>query len=309
MQFLAKDFIETAQGLRFAVVVNGSERGKVLCFLRYIQRDKHWVKVNTEAANQYLNTYFPQYQYESPLLAARLHAVDLPQITRHFQPRVVLQQLLSHSTNDPVLIDFQNLCRLLQANGLDLAQWGVTGSILLGCQQASSDMDLVCYQRHSFQQARQLIARLIQQNHCQNLTHADWLESYQRRACDLSLVDYIWHEQRKFNKALFNQRKFDLSLLVDDAADIEGPYQKLGFKQLEAMVTDDRYGFDYPARFAINHPEIACVVSFTATYNGQAQTGENILVAGQVEVNTQGQQRLVVGSSREAVGEFIQVIR
>jgi len=36
--FYAKDFIETAEGLVFAVVASGIEQGKVLCFLRYVRK-------------------------------------------------------------------------------------------------------------------------------------------------------------------------------------------------------------------------------------------------------------------------------
>jgi len=34
--FFAKDFIETAEGLIFALVAPGLEEGKALCFLRYV---------------------------------------------------------------------------------------------------------------------------------------------------------------------------------------------------------------------------------------------------------------------------------
>ena len=44
--FLSKDFIETAEGLRFAVVVNGIEQDKVLCFLRYMHTSEGWLKVD-----------------------------------------------------------------------------------------------------------------------------------------------------------------------------------------------------------------------------------------------------------------------
>ena len=63
--YQAKDFIETTQGLLFAVVMAGVEAGKVRCFLRYIQIDQHWQKVNTDIANQYLQTNFPQYLFYS----------------------------------------------------------------------------------------------------------------------------------------------------------------------------------------------------------------------------------------------------
>jgi predicted nucleotidyltransferase len=51
------------------------------------------------------------------------------------------------------------------------------------------------------------------------------------------------------------------------------------------------------------------VVSFTATYTGQAVNGELIEIAGVVEQNAHGVKRIVIGSSREAHGEYIKVIR
>jgi len=50
-QYYPKDFIETKQGLVFAVVEQGLEQGKVLCFLRYIKEEASWIKVNTQEAN------------------------------------------------------------------------------------------------------------------------------------------------------------------------------------------------------------------------------------------------------------------
>lgn len=38
MSYQAKDFVATDQGLIFAVVADGVEDGKVLCFLRYAHR-------------------------------------------------------------------------------------------------------------------------------------------------------------------------------------------------------------------------------------------------------------------------------
>ena len=72
---------------------------------------------------------------------------------------------------------------------------------------------------------------------------------------------------------------------------------------------DDTAAFDYPAEFKLNHPHIDSVVSFTATYTGQAVKGEMVEVSGLVEQNSQGIKRIVVGSSREAHGEYIKVMQ
>ena len=124
----------------------------------------------------------------------------------------------------------------------------------------------------------------------------------------MSYPDYVWHERRKYNKALINGRKFDLSLINEFDASEVNTYQKCGAITLQARVVDDAQAYDYPAEFKIAHADISSVVCFTATYTGQAVVGEMIEVAGQVEESSEGIKRIVVGSTREALGEYIKVI-
>lgn len=308
-EFRAKDFVQTADSLLFAVVADGLEQGKVLCFLRYIYLAGQWQKVDTETANALLRQHYPDYLHFSEVLSADLHAVEAGDVKRHFRPQVVLQELLTTVASDAVTEDLQKLCHLLEANSLDIVQFGVTGSILVGMQNHASDIDLVCFEREVFHQARNVIQAMIAQDKCQALNDQDWLSAYQRRACDFALDDYIWHEQRKYNKAIFNQRKFDLSLVAQSPDAWKNTCQKQGAMRLVAEVSDDRYAFDYPAVFKIKHPEIQHVACFTATYIGQAKTGETIEVAGQLEIDDSGRRRILVGSNREAIGEFIRVVR
>lgn len=307
--YQAKDFIETREGLIFAVVANGLEEDKALCFLRYVHTEGRWRKVDTEQANDFLGLHYPQYRHFSTVLDAHLHAVPVADIECHYQPRKVLRGLLEGEASDAVLTDLQHLCGLLSGMGLDLDQVGVTGSLLVGLQNHASDIDLVCYDRSQFHRARNIVQGLIAEDRCQALNDDDWLSAYQRRACDFALDDYIWHEQRKYNKAMINQRKFDLSLTIAAPDQAEQCYRKLGQIKIEVEVEDDEYGFDYPARFSLKHPDIDSIVCFTATYCGQAKAGEWVTVAGQLEIDQDGRRRIVVGSNREAIGEFIKVIR
>ncbi|MCK5121954.1 MAG: hypothetical protein KAQ91_08210 [Methylococcales bacterium] len=307
--FLAKDFVETQEGLVFAVVESGMEQGKVLCFLRYILLNKQWQKVNTEQANQFLTEHYPQYLYYSPFKQASCHAVTLDRVFKHHQPRERLNQLLSNKVKDNVESDLVALCRLYEAQGLDLGEVGVTGSILISAQNHSSDIDLVFYSRAVFNRVRKMTQKLVLQGDCSDLNDNDWQDSYDRRCCDLSYSEYLWHEKRKFNKAVINQRKFDLNFVLENTESASpSQYEKLGAIVLKIRVADDKLAFDYPAEFLLEHEQIKLIVSYTATYTGQAQAGEWVEVAGQLEQSIDGAKRIVVGSSREAKGEYIKVI-
>ena len=201
------------------------------------------------------------------------------------------------------------LCRLYESEGLDLSGLGVTGSILISAQKQRSDIDLVCYSRAQFNQLRKLTGKLIRRGDCSELNETDWQDSYARRACDLSYKEYLWHEKRKLNKAVINQRKFDLNLVLEGFENTSlKQYEKLGAVVLRMQITDDALAFDYPAEFFVNHQQINSIVSYTATYTGQVQVGEWVEVAGQLEQSTDGVKRIVVGSSREATGEYIKEV-
>jgi len=318
--FFAKDFIETAEGLIFAVVAQGLEDGKVLCFLRYVYESSGWKKVDTEQANHLLQQHYPDYLHYSPILAAHLHAVAVDRIIKHHQPKHRLQQIMQtapgvYAASLPgagaaaVERDLFRLCELFGQHGLDLTQAGVTGSILIGVQNQASDIDLVCYGREVFHQCRAITQELIESGRLQALNDQDWQQSYQRRSCDLSFENYVWHERRKCNKAVINGRKFDLSFIDDCTNPQVINYQKCGAITLQCRVIDDFHAFDYPAEFKIDDRQIGSIVSFTATYTGQAVSGEMVEVSGVLEQSEQGVKRIVVGSSREAHGEYIKVIQ
>lgn len=306
--FIPKDFIETAEGLLFAVVNPGLEQGKALCFLRYVNEGGLWLKQSTDEANAFLRRHHPHYLHYSPVLDASLHAVAVDRIARHHQPRYRLKHIMQRERQDPVERDVFALGELLRQQGMDLATVGITGSVLVGVQKESSDIDLVCYGREAFHHCRDSVRTLIEQNRLQDLADSHWQESYGRRNCSLSYEDYVWHEKRKFNKALVNGRKFDLSLIEPNESSRQDSYQKLEPITLICRVTDDTQAFDYPSAYRIEHDSITAIVCFTATYAGQALKGEMVEVAGMLERNAEGVRHIVVGSSREAHGEHIRVI-
>ncbi len=308
IKYQAKDFIQTREGLVFAVVEEGLEQGNVLCFLRYQWQGEVWKKLATGVSNQLLAEQYPHYLFYSTVKSAHLHAVPVADITIHHQPKKRLQQILSKHEPDKVEQDLIDLCQLFQTQGLSLDNLGITGSLLIAAQNPKSDIDIVAYGRDNFHKLRVSLMDLLDAGKLEHLDEEAWHVSYQRRQCDLSYADYVWHEQRKYNKALANQRKIDLNLLAEEPVADSAIYEKKGAIKIRARVTNAQYAFDYPAKFIIDHPDIAEVLCYTATYTGQAVAGEVIEVAGQLEHSCTGRQRIIVGSTREARGEYIKVV-
>jgi predicted nucleotidyltransferase len=304
--FLPRDFIETAEGLIFAVVDGLPEDGKVLCFLRYDNTGK----LSTDAANALLREYHPHYLHHSARLDACLHAVPIAKICRHHRPRARLGEILKQGANDALEAKLLRLSALLAEGGLPLAAVGVTGSLLIGRQTPVSDLDLVIYGREHFCLALERVRQLVDSGHLNELDEAAWREAYARRDCELSFAEFVWHERRKGNKGMVAGAKFDLALIVEDAVpEPAAVWRKTGKAVIRGRVLDAARAYDQPARYAIDHPDISEILCFTHTYTGQAKTFETIEAAGAVEVAKDGRRkRLIVGSSREAPGEFIRVV-
>ncbi len=310
--FLPKDFIETAEGLIFAVVTYQPQQGKVGCFLRYVKTKQGWRKVKTEEANQLLKESYPQYLFHSPLVDAEYHAVLPSDITLHHKPEQRLQHLKAQRAHDEIEQKCISLLKLFEDYGFDTSLLGLTGSMLIDQQKLGSDIDFAVYGRHVFQALRKVIQQAIQDKRIDELDFSLMQDNFERRDCDLSYAEFAWHEQRKFNKAAIQGTKFDIGMvcLPDELSeDNQVSYEKIGKKQIKASVLNDEYIFDFPAIYKIDHKEISEVYCFTPTYCGQAYKTEKVEVTGVVEKNTEtGKLRLIVGSTREARGEYIKVI-
>jgi predicted nucleotidyltransferase len=124
----------------------------------------------------------------------------------------------------------------------------------------------------------------------------------------LSFREYLWHERRKFNKGLCEGTKFDITLVTDEVHASMAASRKLGPIRLNAKVIDATHAYDFPARYRIARTDLDEVLSFSHTYAGQALAGEWVTIRGQLEEIREGGRRIIVGSTREAPGEFIKVL-
>jgi len=310
--FLPKDFIQTAEGLIFAVVSYQQHQQKVGCFLRYIKIGHAWQKVATDQANQLLQQHYPQYLYQSEQFDAAFHAVAVEDIFIHHQPEQQLQLLLQNQPQDRLQEKLHNLVTILVRNGVDGDFLGLTGSMLINQQTTKSDIDLVIYGRENFNKARQAVQLAITNGELTVLDRQLMEDNFQRRAGELAFDEFAWHENRKHNKAVIEGSKFDIGMvcLQDALTHDDGYYRKDGIKTVVATIIDDKFAFDFPASYKIDDQDTPDILVYTHTYVGQAKQGEKIKVSGAVEVNVStGNRRLIVGSSREAEGEYIKVCR
>lgn len=224
-----------------------------------------------------------------------------------FSARERLREIIKHQS-DAYEKDVYDLAKFL-SNFVSIKDLGVSGSGLIKCYRDDSDIDFVVYGRKNFEIARNAIKQSILNNGIiKDLNPEQWKGVYEKRIFgnELTYDEFLWHEKRKFNKGTINNRKFDL-LLSDDVK------INLNFKKIKKIKKTGRVikadPFSYPAYYEIiNNKEISKILCWTHTYIGQAFEGEDIEVSGMLEENSDGDEIIIVGTSRKAIGEYIKVI-
>ncbi len=305
-----KDYIVIDNKYYFAVVSEYQEDERALTWLRYVKDDNVMQKLETGKAGAIVKEIYPDFVFHSQYADIELHGIALNLIKKIYYPEEAIDRLLNCSAPDSIQKDAINFIELLINAGINKQCLGITGSLMLNTHNSGSDIDMVVYGRENFFKVRAVIKDLMKSDQLNYLDEEFWQDAYQRRDCSISFEEYQWHESRKFNKFISGTTKVDVSMIPDKTERVKerGPFNKLGKKRIEAAVIDDTFSYDFPARYIVEHESINEIVSYTATFTGQVEKEERIEAEGYVEQGSDGKNRLLVGSSREATGEYIRVI-
>jgi len=306
---LPKDYITTEEGLYFAVVLHEIPGRPVHCSLRYVHtQDCPPSKLDTGRAFEFLRKKHPQFIARSEYLGTDTIMVSHEHIADVYKPGEALERIERSGDHDKLKQTAVDAAKLLVQNGIRHEVIGITGSLMLDFHDSGSDIDIVIYNSDAFRHARDVIRESMNGDDIRPLDEVAWRETHNRRSCALNLDDYKKHEIRKYNKFILHGTKIDISYIpLRDDRTYKPPVEKLGRRTIKGKVVDDTRAFDYPACYIIDNREIAQIQCYTATYTGQAFVGEYIEAAGVLECDREGEQYLVIGTSREASGEYIKV--
>ncbi|MFZ3060448.1 MAG: nucleotidyltransferase domain-containing protein [Candidatus Methanoperedens sp.] len=291
-----RDFIITHDDWIFAVA-DYCHEGGIRSILRYVPdpegkrgKDKKYRKLDFDDAFVYMKK-------ERPEWLSDVHIVPWDSVKQILAPNERLPSLVKKNSKLRAIVN--------TLKDIPLDKMGVTGSLLAGLENESSDIDFIVYGSSWFK-ARDIIARAkMEKNPITEISDEMWHEIYRKRKPELSFDEFLRHEIRKGNRGMVGGTYFDL-LYVRDWEDIAPCLRgrDTGIETIEATVTNADFSFDSPAIYKIDHPEINYVLSYTHTYAGQALVGERIEARGVVEV-VGNMKRLVVGTTREPKGEWI----
>lgn len=296
-----RDFIEDPEGRLYAVAAYDN-RERAGCILRYLpdpsgervdQEGKRYHKLEFEEAFAYILREKPEY-------ADSIQRIPVEDIRKVLKPEDEIGAIARRNTR---------VARLVSIFDLPEKTYGCTGSLLVGLENDRSDIDLVVYGRMFFT-ARELLRFAIKKGRIDPISDDMWENIYRKRNPELSLDDFLIHEKRKWNRGQIENVYFDILFTRSYKALHPLPVTKgpsCGVVTIKATVTDASLAFDSPAVYLIDHEEVSKVLSFSHTYSGQAIAGELIEARGICEEHY-GEKWLIVGTTRDARGEYIRSI-
>ncbi len=301
MRARIRDFFETADGWIFAVADYDHSQG-IRSLLRYIpdpagEREAGGVryrKLDFEPSFEFLRRARPDYIQD-------LHVVPEKDVSRFFRPSDGLKSVAKRDSR------VNKIAMLLADHGIPWEVMGITGSMLIGLNGPSSDIDFVVYGPWWWR-AREAINGAKAQGEIGELDDATWQKIYNKRKPETDFDEFVLHERRKGNRGMIDGTYFDLLFTRDwDQIRTHPPGRPVGMRKIVAEVEDATFSFDSPAIYKLKQPEegdVAEIFCYSHTYAGQALPGETLEANGVVEETAEGL-RLVVGTTREARGEWI----
>ena len=307
-QVRTRDFIYTSDDLYFASTNYLHPEDKINSFLRYIpdpngdreKNGKRYRKVGSKEAYTYLRENHPDYLYFCDVTNVEMMGVPLDKVEKIIKPENRLMGLKKtfesgENVKNPKLIkklmDIRRAIAAFKENR--------------GKEVYIKDVDKYIT--------------------VEGITDDYWDFVYNKRMSDESLTkeEFKWYENRKANRGTIDGTLFDI-LATKDYSEITGVwgdtvYEPQGIAQIECDIVSALGAYDNPSLYTIENVklidgvdfDLSEVVSFTHTYAGEVIDGEHVVAKGKVEkviINGEtSHYRLVVGTTREAVDEYLKL--
>ena len=341
--FRDRDYLETREGLYFAVVGNVHPHDRAIAYLKYVPSKtglwgsrskrydrvlKHYSMRDLARTFELLKSCHPEYMFHSAVLGLTFSAVPQTAIRRHLMPERRLAQLLRDGTKNALEKKVVKLARELSAMAsIPVESFGVTGSVLMGTHREFSDIDLVVYGKSNGTKVRKALSSILKEDKGEirrmrgqaleefirervslnNLTNQEAIELYKRK----------WNRGQAFGTC-FSVHPVKLESEVPERYG-DHRYASIGLTEVEATVTDSSDSMFMPAMYSVDSVkwrsgervrDVREVVSYEGLYADIAREGERVRIKGKLEeVIVSGSehlcQRIVIGSQDAMNADYL----
>jgi predicted nucleotidyltransferase len=310
MKFREGDLVETLDGNVFDVKGLVHPPDKVVAFIRYTpdqkgdrKRDEVTYRKVYPLSERYqlLRERFPQYLVYDPVFNEWLCEVPVEAVKQHYEPVDYLRTLryrkeLTHL--EKAALRFAEL--LKKTADISWNALGVSGSLLVGLQTLTSDIDVVVYGSQNCHRVHDSLKTLVNDKEGSvkpySLEELKGLFGFRSKDTSMTFEDFVRTESRKVLQGKFEGYDYFVRCLVDwdEVNEQYGvvQYKSMGDAKIKARVTDDSEMVFTPCHYGIDKVEIVEgvktkpireIVSFRGRFCEQARKGEFVTAQGKVE--------------------------
>lgn len=309
------DYIQTTDGLFFAVKGSKHPEGLVVGILRYLPDPdgdrvldgmKYRRVYDIGSTTDYLRENHPEYVNYIPRIGIELQSVPASRIARYYEPRERLNEILSNPRIEVerVLTDFVKA--LSEKSGVPTASFGVSGSLLIGLQTESSDIDINVYGQSEARRVYDSLVELIETLDWVRPLEGELFDSVLKsrwRDTGLSLGLFSRIESSKVLHGIVQGREYFVRLLISDDDYVSEPIKRA---TIRARVTDDSKSIFNPCIYGVTQvsgdtgSQVTELKSYRGKFTEQAHEGDLVEALGTLE-KVQGKDgvyyRLMLGAS------------
>lgn len=241
---------------------------------------------------RFLEENHPQYLRQDPYLGMVVPSIPLGEIVRVYKPREGFAKLKSSGKLSRLASKAVDLVRMLSyESSVDIGCFGISGSLLLGLEQPSSDIDINVYGYENCWRVYDTIATLRRRGKLQPLTYKMLEKIYRMRSAHrhVDFKEFCLSESKKLFQGAYQGFEYFIKFILEPP-EYRWRYGMVKFKRLgkatvECTVTDDRYSIFTPgwATVESNHEEILEVAWYRGRFCGAARLNTKLQVRGILE--------------------------
>lgn len=301
---LEGDYIETAEGLLFAVKGVHHPPGLTIAYLRYmpnpdgerVRNGRRYERLyDLKHTEDILKQNYPQYLNRIEKKSLTLQSVPSEYILRRYDPRQKLREIIGKPEGD-LQKTIAKLAKSLQNKGVPSKAIGISGSLLIDLAGPDSDVDLIVYGMENGRKAYEVLRELRRET--------DWITAYDEE----NVTGVVWSrwadtgldlkklgssEVKKILHGRVDNRDYFFRLLkLPQEVEIEDHSRPLSVVRLTARITDAEEAIYAPCSYSIKDCEYleSCglpipsqLLSYRGKYTEQAEEGDLVEVRGTLE--------------------------
>ncbi|NHJ04599.1 MAG: hypothetical protein EAX90_07235 [Candidatus Heimdallarchaeota archaeon] len=325
-------FIQSQDGLIFDVKGLSHPPDRIIAFVRYIpekffagdmkESRKGYHKIyDINSRYTFLKENFPSYIFKDARGRGLLQGVRVNQISKIFDPRVRLQEILNLSNRNLLEEQVCNLVSIIiDYAKIDKNTIGISGSILVDLHTEESDIDIVIYGKKNGQKLYKNMSMIYEKIPEISKYTEDELEELWKRRGQTEQIDFSSFcnlEKKKLLQGKFNGIDFYIRL-VPFPEEFQEDYLNtnitfLGEIEIEAVISDAKEAIFTPCLYQLTDVKIIRSTSMgfikpkrffsvRGRYCELVSEGENVYLKGkleQVRIKKDSFYQIILGTTKD----------